>query len=375
MITELYRKEQKSILSDLEKKMVFIVGPRQVGKTWLAKKIAQKFSRVSYLNYDFLKDRETIQRMEWDLDLDLLIFDELHKMKGWKNFLKGVYDKKPENMRILVTGSARLETFRKTGDSLAGRFFVYRLMPFCFNDVSIKQNMEVGHFMKRGGFPEPLLANKDFEADKWRKNYLDSLLRDDVFSLRKIVDIKLLENILMILQRKVGSPISYSSIARDVLTSHNTVKQYIELLESLYVIFSIPTYSRKISRAILKEKKIYFFDTGLVVGDDGLKFENFIAGCLLKQCLWKNDQRGENNKLMYLRDKESREVDFVLVENDDEVKQIIETKLSDDSLSKSLLYFKEKYNFSATQVVKNLHTEKEIRGIKIIKAENFLKNK
>ena len=181
----------------------------------------------------------------------------------------------------------------------------------------------------------------------------------------------MVDNILQILQRKIGSPISYSSIARDVEVSHATVKNYIELLESLYIIFRIPTYSKKISRTILKEQKVYFFDTGLVVGDDGAKFENFMAVCLLKKQLQKNDLLGENNQLMYLRDKEQREVDFVLVNDHGEVEKIIEAKLGDSQVFKHLKYFKEKYGFQAVQVVKNLHTSKEVGGIKVVFAGEF----
>jgi len=370
----IYRFRTKQIIKDLEKKMVFIVGPRQVGKTHLAKEIGKHFEKVDYLNYDFFEDKKIIKNGEWNTDADLIIFDELHKMKDWKNWLKGVYDTKPERTKILVTGSARLETFRKSGDSMAGRFFVHHLMPFCPRELNKKNQKVISHFLERSGFPEPFLAKNEIDASRWRKNYIDALLREDVYSLKKIVDIKLIENILEILQRKVGSPISYSGIARDVSSSHVTIKSYIDLLESLYIIFKIPTYSKKIARTILKEKKIYFFDTGLIVGDDGIKFENFVAVCLLKECLQKNDFLGENNELMYLRDKEGREVDFALVNESKEVEKIIEAKLSKSQISKHLKYFKEKYNFSAIQIVKNLHTEKEVNGIKVMGAEKYFLN-
>ncbi len=371
-MTNIYRSQTKAILKDLENKMVFIVGPRQVGKTHLSKEIAKNFKNTTYLNYDFIEDKKIIQNLEWNIDSDLLIFDELHKMKNWKNFLKGVYDKKPEQMRILVTGSARLETYHKSGDSMAGRFFIHHLMPFCPKELEGADKRSISHFMQRGGFPEPFLAENDIEAKKWRKNYFNALVQDDVYSLKKIVNIKLIENILSILRRKIGSPISYSSIARDVSVSHATVKSYLNLLESLYIIFKIPTFSKKIARTISKEKKIYFFDTGLVIGDDGLKFENFLAVCLLKECLIKNDLEGEDYRLMYLRDKDGREVDFAIVKDDEKVEKIIEAKLSDTKISKHLRYFKEKYNFPAVQVVKNLHTEKEIKGIKVITVEHLM---
>ncbi len=371
----IYRNRTKQILKDLEKKMVFIIGPRQVGKTFLAKEIAKQYDEVIYLNYDNISDREDIKKMHWPKNTDLLIFDEIHKMTEWKNFLKGIYDTKPENMRILVTGSANLDVYRKTGDSLAGRFFKHHLMPLSLVELkNTKFQKSIDFFLNRGGFPESFLAKDSEEADRWRGNYIDSLIKGDVFSLEKIRDINLIENIFEILRRKVGSPISYSSIARDVETSPTTVKKYIEILESLYVIFKVRTYSTKISRSILKETKIYFFDTPLVIGDDGVKFENFVALSLLVKQLEKNDLLGQNNKLMYLRDKEQREVDFALVSSDNSIEKIIEAKLSDNKVSKNLKYFKKKYNLKAEQVVKNLRQDKEIENILIAEAEKYLEN-
>lgn len=124
------RFQEAAILLDLKKKMVFLCGPRQVGKTWLAKKIASDFPKSVYLNYDRLEDREIIRREGWRSSAELLVLDEIHKMKGWKNYLKGVFDTRDPHLKILVTGSSRLEMFRHAGDSLAGRFFRHRLLPF-----------------------------------------------------------------------------------------------------------------------------------------------------------------------------------------------------------------------------------------------------
>ena len=136
----IHRFQQEKIHSDLQKKMVFIVGPRQVGKTWLAKKIAEKYNNAVYLNYDSIDDKKIIREKTWLPNTEIIVLDELHKMKGWKNYLKGLYDTKPENLKILVTGSARMETFRKSGDSLAGRFFVHHLLPFSLSELQ-SENM------------------------------------------------------------------------------------------------------------------------------------------------------------------------------------------------------------------------------------------
>ncbi len=367
------RSNTEQILKDLEKKMVFIVGPRQVGKTFLAREIGKKFENVVYLSYDNIEDQKKIKAMNWTEGTDLLILDELHKMTDWKNFLKGIYDTKGEDLKILVTGSARLEAYRRMGDSMAGRFFTHHLMPLSLAELKkTPYQKSIDYFIRRGGFPEPFLAKDEIDAERWRAEYVDSLVKGDVFSFEKIYDINLMNNIFNLLRTKIGSPISHSSIARDVEASPTTVKKYIQVLEALYIIFKVPTYSKKISRSILKRSKIYFFDNGLVKGDDGVKFENFLAVSLLKYVLQKKDLLGRGGKLMYLRDKEGREVDFALVNEDNEVDKIIEAKLSDGALSKHLKYFKDKYGFKAEQIVKNLRNEYHTEGVQVLKAEKYL---
>ncbi|MFA5248690.1 MAG: AAA family ATPase, partial [Patescibacteria group bacterium] len=185
------RQQQNKIIKDLAKKIVFLVGPRQVGKTWLAKEIGKQFKRTVYLSYDRIEDREIIKNEQWPEETELLILDELHKMKGWKNYLKGVFDTKFEHLKILVTGSACLETFRQTGDSLAGRFFVHRLLPFSMAELkNEKKPVKIDKFLERGGFPEPFLSEDAVDADRWRSQYVDGLIRTDILDFEKIHDFK-----------------------------------------------------------------------------------------------------------------------------------------------------------------------------------------
>lgn len=369
------RFQKTQIITDLSKKIVFLVGPRQVGKTWLAKHIAKQFKKPIYLNYDNLPDVNIIKNQEWSEDTDLLILDELHKMKSWKNYLKGVFDTKEDSLKILVTGSARLETFRQSGDSLAGRFFVHHLMPLSLAELKKeKEKVDADKLIVRSGFPEPFLAETEVDADRWRMQYIDSLVRTDVLDFEKINDLKAIKLVFELLRHKVGSPVSYVSIAEDAGISQVTVKKYINIFESLFIIFKVTPYSKKIARSILKEPKIYFYDNGLVVGDEGVKFENFVANSLFKSVLGRNDYLGKSESLHYLRTKEGKEVDFALVDSDKQITEILEVKLSDNDLSKNLKYFSEKYKLNAVQVVKNLKREKSLGQIKIVKAQNYLEN-
>ncbi len=365
---------KEKILNDLNKKMVLIAGPRQVGKTFLAKEILKKFPGGVYLNYDLFEHREIIKRMEWLEDTELIVFDELHKMPDWKNYLKGIYDTKRENLKILITGSARLDFFRQTGDSLTGRYFLHHLFPLTLSELK-QDDMEVkiDRFFERGCFPETFLSEDLDDVARWRNQYVDTILREEVFNLEKIDKLKELKLVFEILRRRVGSPVSYKSIAEDVQVSPNTVKRYISILENLYLVFRITPFAKNIARAVLKEPKIYFFDPGLIVGDKGVVFENFVAMSLYKHATALKDFKGKDIELRYLRTKDKKEIDFCLVENG--IPQLfIEVKLSDREIAKNLRYFSEKYNVKGIQVVKNLRTEYQSGSIKVLKGENFLKS-
>ena len=365
--------QKELILKDLQKKMVLLAGPRQAGKTTLAKEVAKEFKSWVYLTYDHMEDRRIIMEEAWRPSVELIILDEIHKMDGWKNYLKGVYDTKQADQKVLVTGSARLEIFNQVGDSLAGRYFLHRLFPLSpveCDRAGVKYTLD--RFLERGGFPEPFLVEDVVEANRWRLQYVDSLLRTDVLDFENIHNINAIRLIFELLRTRVGAPISYTSIAEDVGVAPNTVRKYVQILEALYIIFRVPPFSRNIARSLLKEPKVYFFDTGLVKGDDGIKFENLVANCLLKHVHAKIDYQGENYVLRYLQTKERHEVDFALV-HDDQVEKMIEVKLANHSIGKGLRYFHEKYGLPAIQVVKELRRERVDSEIEVVKGLHFLR--
>lgn len=364
---------QKSyIIKDLEKKMVFLAGPRQAGKTWLAQDIEQHFDNPTYLNFDIPNDRQVIQEQGWMPETDLLILDELHKMPKWKNYLKGLYDDKAPQLKILVTGSARLDIFRQAGDALAGRYFLHRLLPLSPAELrQLNQPASISRLTSRSGFPEPWLTDDIVEVKRWRAQYLNSLITTEAIDFANIRNLRALQLTLDLLRSRVGSPVSYQSIARDINASPSTVAKYVQLFEALYLVFRVTPYSNNIARSLLKEPKIYFFDSGLVEGDAGAKLENLIAVCLLKHTYAQTDYLGENSQLHYLRTKEGLEVDFALVKNR-EIEKIIEVKSSDTQISKPLHYFADKYQLPAVQLVKHARNNITRQGIDIIKAQDFL---
>lgn len=366
------REQKDKIIQDLAKKMVFIVGPRQAGKSWLAKDIAEGFERKAYLSYDAVEDRKIIKAKSWLPSTELLILDELHKMPQWKNYLKGLYDTKLERLKIIVTGSARLSAFSKAGDSLAGRYFTHHLFPLSPAELKhLSLPIDLNRLITRSGFPEPYLAEHEIDADRWRMQYINSLITVDVLNFDNISNLKAMQTVFELLRSRVGSPISIKNISEDVAVSPNTIKKYIQVLEDLYIIFRVTPHSKNIARSILKEPKIYFFDTGLVQGDDGAKFENFMATCLIKHVYMKRDYEAKNYHLNYLRTKDKQEVDFALT-CDDKVEQVIEAKFADGDIGKSLLYFHDKYHLPSKQVVQELAREYQREDIEVIKAEHYL---
>lgn len=370
------------ILEDLKKKIVFITGPRQVGKTFLAKQIMESFVRPQYLNYDSLNDLRIIRDTSWALNTDLIVFDEIHKMKNWKSYIKGVYDSKTNNQSILVTGSSRLDTFRQTGDSLAGRYLHLRLNPLSIKEIShiVPNNYEGLELLNKfGGFPEPLLNSvgldkerAEAESARWKNQYYSDIIREDILEFSRIGEIKTMKTLLQLLRTKVGSPLSYNSIANDLQASPNTIKKYVQILESLYIIFLITPFHKNIARSILKEPKVYFYDTSFIDEDQGVKLENTCAVSLLKHVQFLYDAKGVDINLHYLRTKDNKEVDFAISRNG-ELSQLIEVKLSDNKVSPSLKYFAERFqSVEAIQLVHNLKQNESKSGISILLAHDWL---
>jgi len=215
------------IHKDLLKKMVIVTGPRQVGKTWLAKELMKEFRNPQYLNYDHLDDARIIRSQTWSLDADLLVLDEVHKMKEWKGFIKGSYDTRPAGQSILITGSARLDTFRQAGESLAGRYFSYRLHPLSVRELkdSLPPREALKLLNRLGGFPEPFLSGSETEAARWRKQYYTDLIREDILEFSRIHEIKAIRLLVEMLRERVGSPLSYTSLAGDLQIAPNTVRK------------------------------------------------------------------------------------------------------------------------------------------------------
>jgi hypothetical protein len=368
------RVQFEQILRDLKKKMVLLAGPRQVGKTFLAKAIAEQFKHPVYLNFDAAEDRKIIQTQAWLDKTDLLILDELHKMPDWKNYLKGIYDTKLPHQHILVTGSARLELFSQVGDSLAGRYYLHRLMPLSAAELTqLNQRINLDDLIHKSGFPEPYFAENSVEVRRWRQQYIHSLLSTDVFDYDKLHNLKALQNLFELLRLRVGSTISYQSLAEDLQISSVTVKKYIAILESVYLIFKITPYTKNIARSLLKEPKIYFFDTGLVKSGDGAQLENLVANALLKHVYAEIDYFANDSALHYLRTKEGKETDFALVK-DNKIIKLIEVKNSEKNIDKSLLYFHDKYQIPAIQVVKSLRQEYQANGIEVLRLQAFLED-
>ncbi len=368
---------QTAILKDLNRKIVLLSGPRQTGKTTLAKSLGLSFD---YLNWDFLEDRVSVLKKKWDRSKELVIFDELHKMEKFKSWLKGVYDKEGIPPAILVTGSARLDIAKKMGDSLAGRFFPFRLYPLDLWEISktgapFNPIQTYERLLSCSGFPEPFLNGEESYYRRWAKTHLDMILRQDLLDLESVRNIGSIETLVALLQTRVGSTVSFASLSRDLQVDPKTVRRWLDLLENLFVIFRVPPFHKNIARSLLKEPKYYFFDQARVKGDEGQKAENLVALALKKQLDTLQDVEGCTGKIYFIRTRDKREVDFLIDWEDSKVSPLmIEVKLSDGNLSSSLSYMKGSFEHSnRIQLVKNLDREKHFpSGEKVLSLIDWL---
>jgi len=384
-------------------KICFISGPRQSGKTTFLKMILERFQQGSYINWDIINHQKKIIKDPYffeneNRDLQerfLVVFDEIHKYKDWKNYLKGCYDGYKDEFNFLVTGSGRLDLFKKGGDSLFGRYFALNLFPFTLGELENKKFISWDEFEQIllngfefksfkttyeqlwnfSGFPEPFLKNNIEFYNIWANERKKTVIKEDIRDAYYIKDISNIEILSTLLPFKVGSPLSINSIREDLNVAFDSIKKWLLILEQFYYIFTVKPYSKSLPRAIKKENKVYLYDW-VEIEDNAAKFENLVALHLYKTItLWTQTGKG-NFDLYYLRDKEKREVDF-LVNKDNQLLFLVEVKLNDTDLSKNLLYFQEKLKVPyAIQVVSKSGVLKKLKRNNyvqyMISADNFL---
>ncbi len=384
---------EKVVREDIEQKMVFIGGPRQVGKTTLTRIVGKHFRSPTYLNWDSRTHRHLILREQWSPETDLLVFDELHKYPKWKQWIKGVWDTRRHGERIIVTGSSRLDIFRRGGDSLLGRYHYYRLHPFSLRemtgiepeDYSLSEHLPELRFdgsfavsdlemlWRFGGFPEPLLSGNDRGLKRWQKERFECVFREDIRDTEAVRSLSQVELLAGMIPERIGSPLSVNSLVEDIEASPKTVKTWLELLCRNYYIFRVAPYHRRLDRALKKESKYYLWDWS-EVKNDGARFENMVASHLLKWCHYYHDRYGIDAQLYYVRDLEKREVDFLVVW-EKQPWMLVECKMSAVRNFTPLKYFANKMGIKRVYLVtmeRGDDYEDKRTGIRVIPAVKFL---
>ena len=337
-----------------------------MGKTTLVQMALEVWpDKGLYLNWDITSHRTRILSGE-DLLADwrrpskrpMIVFDELHKMRRFKSWLKGFYDEFRNEATVWVTGSGRLDLYQKGGDSLLGRYFLYRMHPFSLGELHGLENedglpdpdegwkifitgdlegVDIRPLLNFGGFPEPYLKQDKRFHTRWIRSRRELITHEDVRDLTRIDDVDRVEHLVRLLNPRTASPLSVNSLREDLGVAFETVRGWIYTLERLYYIYSIPPYSHRLQRAIKRESKYYYWDWS-EVNDESARFENFIMSHLLKAChTWSDFGLGEF-KLWYIRDREKREVD-ALITRDNKPWLLVEAKINDLNLSKSLQRF------------------------------------
>jgi uncharacterized protein len=333
----------QSIIEDLKTKMVFLGGPRQVGKTTLALSLLEppNTSHPCYLNWDDLGSKAAIRNGELPAG-PLVIYDEVHKYRNWRSLLKGLYDKHRQSKQFLVTGSARLDHYRRGGDSLLGRYRYLRLHPFSAPELGLQAADEIEHLLEFGGFPEAYLSKDKKVLRRWHNERLYRLVNDDIRSLENLRDYNGIELLAETLQSRVGSPLSVNALAQDLEYNFRTIENWIQILEQTYFCYRILPYGPPKIKAVKKERKLFLWDWSSCT-EVGSRFENFVASHLLKYCHFIEDTQGWKMELRFLRDATGREVDFIVLKNKKPL-FAVECKCGEKSLSPSIHYFKERTN-------------------------------
>jgi predicted AAA+ superfamily ATPase len=333
---------KESVAADLGSKMVFVGGPRQVGKTTFALSLlndARGESSPAYLNWDVLEDRANIMGGRLPSGQSRIVFDEIHKYAKWRNLVKGLFDKNRSSVSFLVTGSARLDYYRKGGDSLQGRYHYYRLHPFSFAECAVRPDpAAVGQLLRFGGFPEPFLHATERFHRRWLREQSDRIMREDLRDLEHVREISMLELLLQHLPACVGSPLSVNSLSNLLQVAHATVEHWLEIFDRLYLSYRILPFGAKRIRAVRKEKKLYFWDWSRVE-NPGARFENMVASQLLKYCHFLEDTEGHVMDLRYIRDTDKREVDFVVL-RDGKPEFAVECKSGERDAASACQYFR-----------------------------------
>lgn len=357
------------VAEDLRRKMVFVAGPRQVGKTTLARQLPGLGD--GYRSWDIPAHRSQLLAGELPSSL-LWALDEVHKFRRWRNWLKGLWDGRRPEQQILVTGSARLDQFRRGGDSLQGRYHLLRLHPLSCAELGMTSRDELLLLDRLGGFPEPFLSGSERHARRWSREYRTRLLREEIVDLERISDLGALELLMGRLPELVGSLLSVNALREDLQVAHRTLARWLDVLDRFYAIFRLAPFGSPRTRAIKKAQKHYHWDWS-VVPQAPARFENLIASHLLKWVHWQQDVEGHDYELRYFRDTDGREVDFVVVDRRRPI-LLVECKLGDDAVDKSLRYLHEKFPAAPAWQV-SLHGNKDYvtaEGIRVAPAMALL---
>jgi predicted AAA+ superfamily ATPase len=377
---------KEPIEKDLSEKMVFLSGPRQVGKTTLAKTFLTR-PEDCYFNWDNRNDRKKVLSARWPAIPCTIVFDELHKYRNWKGWIKGEYDAHVERIRFLITGSARMDIYRKGGDSLQGRYHSHRLHGFSIGELSqttgilepcreiifpAPPNHDIlSSLYHYGPFPEPFIKQNNRHLRRWQRERMDRFFREDVRELENIRDLSSMELMASMLEERVGNPLSLQSLREDLEVSHRAVTHWIDILERLYFCFRVYPFTHSAVRSLRKTAKVYLWDWTMAARE-GSRFENLVACHLLKMKHALEDQEGYRIGLYYLRDASKREVDF-LVTNDDKPWFAVECKTSASTANPALYYFGKRLSIPFLYQV-SLEGNEDILdgGIRIMPAVKFL---
>lgn len=379
----------------MDGKMLFVTGPREVGKTsYILNQI--KNLGGSYFNWDDLAVRKAYKNdrnfftKESQLQ-EFIVFDEMQKRNKWKNILTNIYDAYKSDYKFIVPGNARFDYLRRRGDGLSGTYHDCHMFPASVATVLNKPLKEyhLGIDLIRdvqdssnhvdqdtldllfnfGGFPEPLIRGTKAFQKRWQERHVQLIVRDELSSLSNLKNLDTIETLVDLLEHRVSSPVSFNSLAGNLSSNHTSVKQWLKQLEKVMLSFHISTWSEGINRALKKNPKVYFYDWSFV-RNKGARFENFVATNLLKAITLWNEKSQNIYELFYIRTYDGQEVDFCISKNKIPW-LLIEVKHGKPNTSSAIRKFQYKFDIPAVVLTREENWNREKENVFLLSANRF----
>lgn len=309
-----------------------LIGPRQCGKSTLAKQLLSKQENTLYLDLERPSDLQKLDDAEWFLSTQsekLICLDEIQRKPDLFPLLRSLIDDSRRAGMYLILGSASRELLRQSSETLAGRISYKRLTPFLWDEVARHSTLE--NYLLRGGFPPSSLSYDDRDSYEWRLDFIRTFLERDLLQFAGFTP-QTMRRLWQMLAHSNGQTVNYSALAGSLGASHTTIRNYIDLLESTFMLIQLKPYGGNTKKRLVKSPKIYLSDTGMTTALLNLRNFEQAAGHPVFGSLWEtvilSNLYGYFPDLDYSFYRSSHGAEIDLIVSDGNIRAAIECKAS-----------------------------------------------